>query len=61
MAAGAIGPLRKCRWCAFLAARTPKGAAELWRHVRAEHADERWPGERSEPLRDGRHGVEIHG
>lgn len=36
------GPVRKCRWCPVATPRTPKGAAALWRHVRAEHAKEDW-------------------
>lgn len=36
------GAVRKCRWCPFTQPRTPKGAAELWRHVRQEHATEDW-------------------
>ena len=39
---------RRCRWCPFIVPRTWRGAAELWRHVRAHHAGERWPFERVE-------------
>ena len=38
---------RKCRWCAYVIPATPKGYAELWKHVRKRHpkelTDATWP------------------
>ena len=38
---------RKCRWCAYVIPATPRGYADLWKHVRKRHpkelTDAAWP------------------